>query len=94
MEKIKNILIVAGEASSDLHASHLVQAIKEINPSTQFSGLGGKRLKEQGVNLYFDLVELAVVGFWEVLKHLKKFKQIYYKPKHDVLGFYRKRHIH
>ncbi|OGX40450.1 MAG: lipid-A-disaccharide synthase [Omnitrophica WOR_2 bacterium RIFCSPLOWO2_01_FULL_41_12] len=77
MEKIKNILIVAGEASSDLHASHLVQAIKEINPSTQFSGLGGKRLKEQGVNLYFDLVELAVVGFWEVLKHLKKFKQIF-----------------
>lgn len=77
MEKIKNILIVAGEASSDLHASNLVKAIKEIYPPVKFFGLGGRKLKEQGVNLYFDIVDLAVVGFFEVLKNLKKFKRIF-----------------
>lgn len=77
MEKIKRILIVAGEASGDLFASHLVKAIKEISPDVQFFGLGGKKLKESGVNLYFDIVELAVIGFFEVLKNLKKFKQIF-----------------
>ena len=77
MEKIKRILIVAGEASGDLHASNLVKAIKDIYPQVEFFGLGGKRLKEQGVNLYFDIVELAVVGFFEVLKNLKKFKEIF-----------------
>ncbi|MBU3959109.1 MAG: lipid-A-disaccharide synthase [Candidatus Omnitrophica bacterium] len=78
MEKIKNILIVAGEASGDLHASCLVEAIKDIDPAINFFGLGGKRLKQAGVNLYFDLVSLAVIGFSEVLRNLKKFKEIFH----------------
>jgi lipid-A-disaccharide synthase len=77
MEKIKNILIVAGEASSDLHAANLVREIKNINPNINFSGLGGKRLKIEGVNLYYDIVELAVVGLFEVLKNYPKFKKIF-----------------
>lgn len=78
MEEIKHILIVAGEASGDLHASNLVRAIKDIYPQVEFFGLGGNRLKEQGVNLYFDIVDLAVVGFFEVLKNLKKFQEIFH----------------
>jgi lipid-A-disaccharide synthase len=77
MESTKNILIVAGEASGDLHASWLVKAIRDIYPKINFWGLGGARLKEAGVSLYFDIVELAVVGFFEVLKNLKKFRQIF-----------------
>lgn len=77
MEKHLKILIVAGEASGDLHAASLVKAIKEISPQIEFFGLGGQKLKEQGVNLYFDIVELAVVGFFEVIRHLKKFKNIF-----------------
>jgi lipid-A-disaccharide synthase len=77
MEEFKKILIVAGEASGDLHAANLVKEIKNIYPQVQFFGLGGQRLKDQGVNLYFNIVELAVVGFFEVLKNLKKFKEIF-----------------
>ncbi|MEW6101227.1 MAG: lipid-A-disaccharide synthase [Candidatus Omnitrophota bacterium] len=76
MEK-KRILIVAGEASGDLHASSLVREIKKLIPQAEFFGLGGKRLKDEGVNLYFDIVGLAVVGFFEVLKNLTKFKSIF-----------------
>lgn len=77
MEKEKHILIVAGEASGDLHAANLVKAIKEISGSIRFSGLGGEKLKAQGVNLYFDITALAVVGFFEVLKNLQKFRAIF-----------------
>src|SRR4030042_1145131 len=77
MKKSKNILIVAGEASGDLHASRLVRAIKEIYPEVNFSGLGGEELKKEGVNLYCNIVDLAVVGFVEVLKHLKEFREIF-----------------
>lgn len=78
MEKSKNILIVAGEASGDLHASNLVRAIKNIHPQINFFGLGGTELKKEGVNLYFNIVDLAVVGFFEVLKNLKKFREIFH----------------
>ncbi|MCK9595063.1 MAG: lipid-A-disaccharide synthase [Candidatus Omnitrophica bacterium] len=77
MEKPKKILIVCGEASGDLHAAHLVSEIKKIYPSVRFAGLGGNKLKAAGVELYYDLTKLAVIGFWEVLKNLKTFKKIF-----------------
>lgn len=77
MEKNKNILIVAGEASGDLHASNLVRAIKDIHPQINFFGLGGTELKKAEVNLYFNIVDLAVVGVFEVLKNLNKFLKIF-----------------
>ncbi|MDD5154903.1 MAG: lipid-A-disaccharide synthase [Candidatus Omnitrophica bacterium] len=77
MEKDKLILIVAGEASGDLHAANLVREIKILRPQTKFFGLGGKKLEENGVDLYFNIVELAVVGLFEVLKNLGKFREIF-----------------
>ncbi len=77
MEKIKKLAIVAGEASSDLHAAHLIEAIKEISPDIEFFGLGGKKMQEAGVRITYNIVDLAVVGFSEVLKNLSKFKKIF-----------------
>ncbi len=73
----KHLVIVAGEASGDLHASHLVEAIKRLDPSITFSGLGGPKMKAGGVDLYQDLTKMAVVGFWEVLKHYKDIKRAF-----------------
>jgi len=77
MENPKKILIVAGEASGDLHAANLVESIKKIYPQASFFGLGGPKMKKQGVQLSGDLTKFAVVGFWEVLKNLPKFKKIF-----------------
>ncbi len=70
-------MIVAGEASGDLHAAHLVRAIREQNPGVTFSGLGGRSMREAGVTLYADMTEFAVVGFLEVFKHLKHFRRLF-----------------
>jgi lipid-A-disaccharide synthase len=77
MENPKKILIVAGEASGDLHAANLVESVKKICPQVSFFGLGGPKMKKQGVQLSGDLTKFAVVGFWEVLKNLPKFKKIF-----------------
>jgi lipid-A-disaccharide synthase len=64
------ILIVAGEASGDEHAARLVAAIKERAPGAEFFGIGGEALTAQGVRLLCQAADLAVVGLWEVVRHL------------------------
>ena len=77
MEATKKILIVSGEASGDLHAASLVKEIKALRKGVEFFGLGGAKSKAQGVELYYDIVSLAVVGLFEVLRHLSTFKKIF-----------------
>jgi len=76
--KPKNFILVAGEASGDLHGAHLVDSIKSLAPSTTFSGLGGPKMKASGVELHGDLTQMAVVGFWEVLKHYGDIKKFFH----------------
>ncbi len=73
----KHLVIVAGEASGDIHAAHLVDELKKLDPSLTFSGVGGPRLQASGVALYKDISSLAVVGFVEVLKNYGKIRRIF-----------------
>lgn len=75
--KEKHIIIVAGEASGDMHAASLVKSLKALDPHLTFSGLGGEKMKAAGVELYQDIASLAVVGFAEVIKHLGEFQKIF-----------------
>ena len=60
------ILISAGEASSDMYAARLAAALRE-RTGAQFFGMGGPRMAEAGVELIADYHEVAVVGISEVL---------------------------
>jgi lipid-A-disaccharide synthase len=64
------ILIVAGEASGDDHASRLVAAIREVAPQAEFLGVGGEAMAAQGVRILRPASELAVVGLMEVAGRL------------------------
>ena len=76
-DKSYRFLIVAGEASGDLHGSGLVHALKVIHPSCRFSGLGGKRMREEGVETFFDIDRMGAVGFVEVLSDLFHYWNVY-----------------
>ncbi len=65
-----DIMIVAGEASGDLHGANLVRAMRDINPDLCFYGVGGERMKEAGVSLTAHSSEMAVMGITEVLPRL------------------------
>jgi lipid-A-disaccharide synthase len=62
----KNILISAGEASSDMYAARLATALR-ARTGAKFFGMGGPRMAEAGVELIADYHEVAVVGIAEVL---------------------------
>ncbi|WP_298268313.1 lipid-A-disaccharide synthase [Geobacter sp.] len=62
-------MIVAGEASGDLHGSNLVKEALRLDPSLTFFGIGGSRMREAGVETLVDASEMAVVGLVEVLAH-------------------------
>jgi lipid-A-disaccharide synthase len=68
----KHILIIAGEASGDLHGAALVRALKKTNHNIVLKGIGGKKLEESGVEILVGSSELAVVGLTEVLSKLPK----------------------
>ncbi|MBU1853020.1 MAG: lipid-A-disaccharide synthase [Candidatus Omnitrophica bacterium] len=75
--KKRRILIIAGEASGDLQAASLIKALKTINPHIEVFGIGGRKMKEAGARILYDIVELAVVGFIEVVKSLGVFRRIF-----------------
>ena len=64
------ILIVAGEASGDLHAASVVQELLRRAPHLTLEGIGGDRMREAGVRLHAYAGELAVVGVTEVVSKL------------------------
>ncbi len=75
------VLIVAGEASADLHGSHLVTALKRLDPELTFCGIGGRRLEEAGVRILFNSSEMAVVGLTEVFSRLATVTRAYRRLK-------------
>lgn len=68
--KPKKILIIAGEASGDLHAEHLIKTIRKHDPTIQFYGMGGDKMRHAGVNIIIDNKRLALVGATEIISHL------------------------
>ncbi|WP_417912005.1 lipid-A-disaccharide synthase [Candidatus Electronema sp. TJ] len=68
--KGRHVMIVAGEASGDMHGARLVEAMSLLRPGLRFSGLGGRELAAAGVELLCDASKIAVVGITEVFSHL------------------------
>ncbi len=64
------IMIVAGEASGDMHGAALVTELKALRPELRFCGMGGREMASAGVELLADAARLAVVGLVEVLSRL------------------------
>lgn len=75
-EKNKTVMIVAGEASGDMHGAHLVREMLSIDPALKFYGIGGNKLRGEGVRLLADASEMAVVGLTEVISKLGRILKI------------------
>ena len=69
-QKHKCIMIIAGEASGDLHGSKLVLAMREKSSDLFFCGIGGQALRDAGVKIIVDASQLAVVGISEVFSKM------------------------
>ena len=63
--------MVAGEASSDQLAAHLITALQRHLPDARFYGVGGPRMQRQGFDSLWPAEMLAVRGYAEVLRHYR-----------------------
>ena len=77
------IMIVAGEPSGDLHASHVVHRLKALCPDVKFFGMGGDQMGKASVELDFHIRDSAVMGFADVITVLPTFlrKQVHLKRR-------------
>lgn len=71
-----NILVVAGEASGDLHGGRLVQALRALQPDSKIFGIGGEHMAAADMELLFHIRDMAVVGFTEVIRHLPFLRRV------------------
>lgn len=66
------IALVAGEASGDLLGAGLLHQLKQRFPAAEFAGVGGPRMRAEGMQVWHESDELAVMGLAEVLRHLPR----------------------
>jgi lipid-A-disaccharide synthase len=70
------VMLVAGEASGDMHAANVVREIRQQVPDVEAFGFGGGQMLAAGVDVVQDLVAHAVIGVTEALKKLGDFYQV------------------
>ena len=76
--------IIAGERSGDLHGSNLIKHLSAKFELAEFRGVGGKRMQKENVVLAKNSNELSFMGFWEVVRHLRKILRAFRFIKKDI----------
>jgi lipid-A-disaccharide synthase len=88
MDGKRKIMIVAGEASGDMHGAGLVKEMQRLNPKLEFFGIGGSALRQAGVRIRVDNAQMAVVGISEALLKLRMLLNALGVAKKDLRGMH------
>jgi Lipid A disaccharide synthetase len=81
----KRVYLIAGEASGDVIGGELMKALKAVSPDIAFTGLGGDRMQNEGLHSLFDIKQIAVMGFAEVLPHIPRLRARIKETIADIL---------
>lgn len=73
---LQRVLMVAGEASGDLHGGGVVRELLRLRPGTSVFGIGGDRMRGAGMELVHHIGEMAFMGFAEVLRNLPFIRRV------------------
>ena len=79
--------LIVGEASGDLHASHLMQSLKEIDKEAEFRFFGGDLMTAVGGTRVKHYRELAYMGFIPVLLHLSTILKNMRMCQQDIMAW-------
>jgi lipid-A-disaccharide synthase len=85
----RNIMIIAGEVSGDLHGASLAEELKKIDKDLNIYGIGGDRMRQAGVELIYHINKMAFLGFVEVVKHLPFVRRV----QNDLINIIREKKI-
>lgn len=79
--------LIAGEASGDLHGSHLMNELKKADKNAEFRFFGGNLMQEQGGVMVRHYREMAFMGFINVLLNIRTIGKNLNFCKKDILEF-------
>jgi lipid-A-disaccharide synthase len=65
----KNILVIAGDPSGDLHAANLIKELRAKDPEISVTSMGGVRMQEVSTHFIYNLVSVSAVGFSAPFSH-------------------------
>jgi lipid-A-disaccharide synthase len=92
LQPSKTIVMVAGEASGDLHGAHVIRSLRKRHEHIYICGAGGSAMRAAGANLIVDADELSVMGFTaifskapQILRAVSKLKKLIKALKPDVV---------
>ncbi len=77
-------MMIVGDPSGDIHASHVVAALKAEHPDLEIFGVGGPRMTDAGFVSLVPFERMAVMGFFEVLKHLRFFAEVNRRLREEI----------
>jgi lipid-A-disaccharide synthase len=72
----KNLLIIAGETSGDLHGASLIRELKKLDMDISITGIGGNKMKTEGMELIYHLNQMSFLGLIEILRHIPFVKKV------------------
>jgi len=70
-------MIIAGEISGDMHAAALVRALRRRRSDIKCFGIGGENLRSAGMEIHYDVRDMAVLGLTEVLLRFRFFNRVF-----------------
>ena len=79
--------LIAGEASGDLHAAHLMAALRKEDSEAQFRFFGGDKMQEEGGTMVAHYSQLAFMGFIPVILHLPTILRYLRLCKQDIVAW-------
>ena len=77
--------LIVGEASGDLHASHLMRSLQAEDPQTEFRFVGGDLMTAVGGTCIRHYKDMAYMGFVPVLLHLRTIFQAMATCKREII---------
>ena len=72
----KNLMVIAGEISGDLHGASLIKELKKLDQGINIFGIGGDKMQDAGMQITFHINRMAFLGFVEVVKHIPFIKKV------------------
>jgi lipid-A-disaccharide synthase len=81
----KRLYFVAGEASGDEHGAALMRSLRGLAPGSELFGRGGPQMKGLAGDTFKDWIDAAaIVGLWEVLKHIGYFRKQFAETLREI----------